>query len=181
MELLQIQVIYQAEEDRILVKFSFSDTGPEGAKQEIQAHITRRLLLQLWPTTLQALAAQVVLNKPEAAHASVDIVQMEHESSLNQMKEGGNFSNPYQAQAAVFPRGETPLLIHRINFNILAGEPICLQFFPLGQPAFEITMPESLLHGFCSLLQAAAKEADWGIELVIPGSEHGAVAPHLLN
>ncbi|MES2104997.1 MAG: hypothetical protein V4634_13340 [Pseudomonadota bacterium] len=181
MELLQIQVAYQSGEDRLLAKFSFGDAGPEGMRQEIQAHLTRRLLLRLWPITVQALATQVVLNKPEAAHASLDIVQMEHESSLSKMKEDGGFSNPYQASAQVFPRGETPLLIHSINFNIVAGEPICLQFFPLDQPAFEITLPESLMHGFCSLLQSAAKEADWGIELVIPGSEHSAVAPHTLN
>ncbi|GGC99174.1 hypothetical protein [Undibacterium terreum] len=181
MELLQIQVIYQAEEDRILVKFSFGESAAEGERQEIRAHLTRRLLLRLWPTTLQALATQVVLNKPEAAHASADIVQMEHQSSLQKMHEEGGFSNPYQACAEIFPRGEAALLIHSINFNIVAGASICLQFFPVGQEAFEITMPETLLHGFCSLLQAATKEAEWGLELLIPGSEHASAAPRVLN
>ncbi|MES2070436.1 MAG: hypothetical protein V4488_08825 [Pseudomonadota bacterium] len=181
MELLQIQVTYQPEEDRILVKFSFSDAGPDGARQEIRAHITRRLLLQLWPTTLRALETQVGLNRPEAAHASADIVQMEHESSLKQMKEDGGFTDPYEADAQAYPRGESPLLIHTINFNIHADAPICLQFFPVGEAAFEINLPENLVHGFCSLLQAAAREADWGVALVIPGAEHGTPAPHRLN
>jgi len=127
------------------------------------------------------LATKVLLSKPEAAHASADIVQMEHESSMQRMQDVGSFSNPYESSAKVFPRGEAPLLIHSINFNILAGAPICLQFSPVNQPAFEITMPESLLHGFCSLLQGAAKEAQWGVELVIPGSEHSAVPPNMLN
>ncbi|MFZ6644708.1 hypothetical protein ACO0LO_03250 [Undibacterium sp. TJN25] len=181
MELLQIQVTYQAEQDRILARFSFGEAGEGKEKQEIQAHITRRLLLQLWPTTLQALATQVVLNKPEAAHASADIVQMEHESLLKQMREDGGFANPYEAGAQTFPRGEAPLLIQTINFNIVAGAPICLQFFPAGEDAFEITLPESLMHGFCSLLQAAAREADWGVDLVIPGSERSATASYMLN
>lgn len=181
MELLQIQVTYQADQDRILLRLSFGDSGEGMEKQEIQAHITRRLLLQLWPTTLQALATQVVLEKPEAAHASADIVQMKHESLLKQMRDGGGFTNPYEDGAQVFPRGEAPLLIHSINFNIVAGAPICLQFFPAGEDAFEITLPEGMMHGFCSLLQAAATEAEWGVDLVIQGSERSPVASYMLN
>lgn len=179
MELLQIQIIYQADQDRLQLRLSFG--GAEQEKQEIQAYLTRRLVRQLWPVCLQAFETLVTLNQPGAAHARADLVQMAHEASLQKMHEDGGFTTHFEGDARVFPRGEQPLLIHTVGFNLQADSPITLQFTPQEQAPFEIALPESLMHAFCKLLQEAVREADWGLELEMPRSEPPADRPYLLN
>lgn len=179
MELHQIQVTYQAEEDRILCRASFKEE--DGGLQEVRAWLTRRMVKALWSTLVEAMEKQVTLDKPYAAHASSHVVGMEHHASVEAIRDSGSFNNPYQDNIRGFPLGETPILITTANFNLAAGQPIRMNLFPVDGNGFEIAFAQQVLHGFSSLLQDAVKKADWELYLALPGIEADTAGPRILN
>ena len=178
MELHQIQLSYQAEEDRILCRTSFK--GDDGGLQEVRAWLTRRMVKGLWPTILGAMERQVALDKPQAAHASSDIVGMEHHASIDAIRDSGSFDSPYDSEVATLPLGSTPILVTTVNFTMNVGEPIRMDFRPSEGSGVEIALPSQILHGFCSLLKDAVAKAEWDMDLSLPGSL-AASGPKVLN
>lgn len=166
MELHQIQVIYRADEDRLLCRASFK---AEDGLQEVRAWLTRRLIRNLWPSLLQTLETQVALDKPAAAHAKTDIVGMEHQASVETIRETGNFNVPYAAKVAGYPLGEVPILVHQIDFTLHADQPLRITFSPAQGAGFEVALTLTVLHGFCALLKDAVRQAEWDMELKMPG------------
>ncbi|WP_420477103.1 hypothetical protein [Noviherbaspirillum sp. ST9] len=179
MELHQIQVTYQAEEDRILCRTSF--LAPDGELQEIRTWLTRRMIRALWPTLLEAMEKQVALDNPQAAHASGHVVEMEHHASVEAIRDSGSFDSVYKDDICGFPLGEAPLLVANANFSLAAGQPIRLNLSPVEGSGFEIAFAQQVLHGFTSLLWEAAAKADWELDLALPGAALAAPASHVLN
>ncbi len=179
MELHQIQVTYLAEEDRLLCRASFK--AEDGGLQEVRAWLTRRMVRGLWPAMVDAMEKQVALDKPQAAHASGDVVEMEHHASVEAIRDSGSFNNPYQDDIAGFPLGETPILVTTANFNLDPGQPMRMNLAPSDGYGFEIAFAQQVLHGFCSLLRDAVKRADWDIELPLPGTETVGSGSRMLN
>lgn len=169
MELHQLQVIYQAEEDRLLYRASFKTA--DGDLQEIRAWLTRRLVQRLWPGLIGVLETQVSLDKPQAAHASADIVGMEHHACVEKIKERGSFDAPYITGAYAYPLGEEPILMTTVNFIQHPNQPIRMNMTPQQGRGFEIAFPLPVLHGFCSLLKDAVEKAEWQIQLTMPGAQ----------
>lgn len=168
MELHQIQVIYRPDEDRLLCRASFKEADE---LHELRAWLTRRMICVLWPAILQTLEKQVALEKPSAAHASADIVGMEHQASVDTIRGTGSFDAPYEADAAYFPLGETPILIEKVDLVVGAEQPVRMNLCPTEGAGFEIGFNLTMLHGFCALMKDAVKQADWGLELEMPGLE----------
>ena len=181
MNLEQLHLRYLNNEDRILLKMGFLPTEVSPAKQEIQIFITRRLLQNLWPVMLKAMATQINIDRPEAAFASDDIVQMEYQQALADITESGNFSIPYTSEERESPLGATPLLLESINFNLNLNQPLHIQLLPFIGGSIDVHLPTQILHGFCKLLQDAAKEAAWGLDLSMPGIEQNTAPSRVLN
>lgn len=179
MELHQIQVTYQAEEDRILCRASF--VAEDGDLQEIRAWFTRRMIKALWPTLLEAMERQVALDNPQAAHASGHIVEMEHHASVEAIRDSGSFDSVYKDDIRGFPLGETPILVTNANFSLGAGQPVRLSLSPAEGSGFEIAFAQQVLHGFTSLLREAADKAEWELDLALPGGALVAPASIVLN
>lgn len=179
MELHQIQVTYQAEEDRILCRASFKDG--EGALQEVRAWLTRRLVRKLWPGIIGSLETQVSLDKPQAAHARTDIVGMEHHASVQEISDNGSFNNPFDDDIRTYPLGENPILVQTVNFALDPGKPIRINLAALDGMGFEIAFAQQVLHGFCSLLRDAVRKAEWDMALSMPGETSGNTAIRVLN
>lgn len=179
MDLHQIQVTYRPEEDRILCRTSFK-TG-DGSLQEVRAWLTRRLTRLLWASIIDALEKQVTLDKPQASHASAEIVGMEHHASLDEARSSGSFEAPYQADMATFPLGETPILVSTVNLTLGPGQPIKVNLLPPDGNGFEIAFSQPVLHSFCSLLRDTVKKAEWDMTLSMPGSTPVAPGSRMLN
>ncbi|RZI41043.1 hypothetical protein EGT07_20450 [Herbaspirillum sp. HC18] len=170
MELHQIQLTYRPEEDRILCRTSFK--ADDGGLQEVRAWLTRRMTCELWRGMIEVMERQVALDKPQAAHASSDIVGMEHQASVDAIRESGSFNHAYQDDITTFPLGPEPILVTTVNFTQDAGQPIRMNMVPpTAAGGFEIAFPLQTLHGFCSLLQDAVAKADWDVSLELPGME----------
>ncbi|MGH8809182.1 MAG: hypothetical protein ACREX0_15015 [Noviherbaspirillum sp.] len=178
MELHQIQLTYSVDEDRILYRASFR--AQDGGLQEVRAWLTRRLVKTLWMGIMDALEAQVTLDKPQAAHASADIVSMEHHAWVEEIKDKGNFNNRYET-GNTYPLGEAPILIRAADFSQHPGRPIRINMVPAQGDGFEIAFTLPILHGFCSLLKEAVSKAGWDMALVMPGEVAASGATHLVN
>ncbi len=179
MELHQIQVTYSTEEDRVLCRASFK--AEDGGLQEVRAWLTRRMVKLLWPGVIDAMEKQVSLDKPQAAHASADIVGMDYHASIDEIRNSGNFSTPYEAERQTYPLGETPILVTTVDFKLNADQPIRVNLTSAQGHGFEIAFTQTVLHGFCSLLKDAVKKAEWDMNLVIPGSVASSSPGRVLN
>src|ERR1035437_1690550 len=146
MDLHQLQVTYHAEEDRILLRTSFKTES--GEVQEIRAWLTRRLVGNLWPGIIRALEAQVTLDRPQAAHASAEIVSLEYQASVTEIKAKGNFDTPFETAAEAYPIGKAPLLVTAAQFTVNASQAMRINFTPARGYGFEVTFTPTVLHGF---------------------------------
>lgn len=185
MQLDQLQLSYLLDEDRLLLRLGFSGADEnaqnDDGKQEIKVFFTRLQLKQMWPVMMQAMASQVVLDRPEAALASNDIVQMEFQNAVNTMTEDGNFAKEFEETNRQWPMGEAPLLLDTIKFHLNANQPMCMQLLPKGQGSIEIRIPPAIMHGFAKLLLDAEAHAGWGLELELPSSDVPAARAMMLN
>lgn len=179
MDLHQIQLSYQAEEDRLLFRVSFKDE--EGGLQEIRAWLTRRFTRNFWPGMVDAMKTRVVLSRPAAAHASEEIVGMGYDASVSEIREAGGFDAPFETAAEHFPFGEAPLLITTAHFAIDADKPLRVNFVSPDGAGFELAFTETMQHGFCTLLQDVVKRAEWDVDMALPGGAAGTSGPRLLN
>jgi hypothetical protein len=181
MQLEQLNLTYRADEDRILLRVGFSSDNPEQPKQEIQLFFTRRMLQKLWPTMMEAISAHMRLNRPEAAFASSELVNMEHQQAIDNIKKSGNFDQAYSEDNRKTLNGERPLLLETIKFHLKANSPLWIQFFPTQGGTVDLRLETSLLHGFCKLLIDAEKASGWGLDLNLPKAEEMSVPAHMLN
>ena len=175
----QFQLAYDASADRILMRISFKTV--QGNLQEYRAWLTRRMVRNLWPSVLQSMEARVALDQPSVAHVKSDIVSMEHQATLTEFAASGSFEQPFESVAADFPLGEEPLLVARADFKIEKDQPVRINFLPTAGTGFEIGLPPKLLHGFCSMLQAAVAGAQWDYVLILPGQANAEAGERVLN
>lgn len=179
MELHQIQVSYNAEHDRLLLRATFRD--PEQALHEVRAWLTRRIVDRLWPGIVRALEAKVTLEQPQAQHAKREIVGMAHEASISENVQRGGFAKEFENAAAKFPLGADPMLITSANFQLKAQQPVRIEFVANDGKRFEIAFADRILHGLCKLLQDGVRNAEWGLTLAMPGAASGVERPAALN
>lgn len=169
MDLQQIHAAYNQQEDRILFRLSFCDAG--GELQEIRAWITRHLLRTLWPGIITAMEMQVTLDQPHAAHAKAEIVEMQHEASMMDLRARGGFDQAFRADIDKFPLGEKPILLTHARIKVDAGQQVRIQLVAAGQGDFSLNLTQTTLHAFCKMLQNAVVNVDWGIELSLPKAQ----------
>jgi hypothetical protein len=181
MHLEQLNLTYLPNEDRILLRIGFADVNPDEQKQELQVFFTRRMLQRLWPIMMDAITSHMRINRPEAAFASADLVQMEHQKAVDDFKESGNFNQSYDAEKRKSINGERPMLLETVKFHLSANAPFWIQFIPQNGGSVDLKLETPLLHGFCKLLVDAEKASDWRLELALPGVEEMHVPAHLLN
>lgn len=168
MVLQQIQAGYWRDEDRLLLRISYKDENE--SMLEIRSWMTRHLVKTLWPNILYALEAKVKLDNPNAAHASSEIVNMEHQVETDEMRSSGNFDVPFAPDIDGYPFGEQPILLVQAHLTVKAKQSTKINFVSARNGSFELSFTRKLLHGFCTVLQDAVKNADWDIELHMPVS-----------
>jgi hypothetical protein len=159
MTLNQLQLSYQVDQDRILLRASY--TGKDSPLQEIRAWLTRRLVNNLWPGIVKALETQVTLDQPQAAHAKAEIIGMAHQTTMAEITSRGDFAKPFNTEVQNYPAGETPILVNTAHFTLKARQPLRINFTPAQGSGFEIAFSPPLLHGFCTMLKDVVKSAQW--------------------
>lgn len=163
MTIHQLQASYVLEQDRILVRMNTL------AGEELRLWLTRRMVRNLFPHMLQVTADLVAGQTQEASHDGSDrnaLTRFKKQESLQK----ADFHTPFNSQAATLPIGDAPLLASRVHITVCDGGTLRIGFEEDMEGAavrrsFEVTLGQDLLHGFMYLLEAALKQADWGITL----------------
>jgi hypothetical protein len=160
--LRQINIDYDAESDRLLMRIGTSD----GA--ELRLWLTRRYVKLLWPLLVKlAEDASPRIRTQANPEARKALLGLEHEQALSR----ADFSRPYENKTPTTPLGESPLLLSRIQTgHDRNGQPI-VALHPSDGQGVTLNLDGVLLHSLCRLLQAAAQKSDWDIELRLPGAE----------
>ncbi|MGL4577099.1 MAG: hypothetical protein ACRCV9_20095 [Burkholderiaceae bacterium] len=179
MELAQLQIVYDAFQDRLLMRVNTT------AGHEVRAWLTRRLLHDLWPTWQRAVEHVRSLALPAGAtdEARRALVSMEREHAVATT----NFSTPFgqkpaaqgaaptQAQTSpysphyrppenLFPLGDAPLLVNEVSLTPLTDGSLQTQWKD-GAKALGIVMNAQLMHAATKLLMDGAVQAGWGLAL----------------
>jgi hypothetical protein len=160
MSIHQLQVVYQIEQDRILVRLN-TLTG-----EEFRVSLTRRMMKKLFPHLVRK-STQVGTSKfQEPSHDGANVKALEQFKKQELLKLG-DFQKPFSHQVSVFPIGEQPLLATTVHLNQQEDGSLKIRFEekilnPSEIRNVEVTMNIDLLKGFMHLLDAALQESDWG-------------------
>jgi hypothetical protein len=161
MKIHQLQVTYQVEEDRVLIKLNTT------AGSEFRLSLTRRMVKNLFPHILR------VSKQMGAATIQGTNPQIKTNNALEQIKKQellqlGDFKTPFSNQVSNFPIGEQPLLVTTAHLTHHANGSLQIGFEDNvtdknGSRGFQVTLDEPLLFGFMHLLESAIQQADWEI------------------
>jgi hypothetical protein len=200
LELAQLQIVYDALQDRLLMRVNTTSS------HEVRAWLTRRLLSDLWATWQRAVTHARGLALPAGASpdARAALVSMEREQAVAT----SDFSTPFgkqptaQAPAAQsapsapsmspysmqyrppapnFPLGEAPLLINEVSLTPLTDGSLQTHWKD-GNRTLGIVMNAQLMHAVTKLLADGAAQAQWAIDIDLPDPAHhpaeGAAQKH---
>jgi hypothetical protein len=166
MDIHQLQVSYQMEQDRLLVRLN-THSG-----EELRLWLTRRMIKNLFPHMIRASIETDAASTQLSSHDGADsraLSQFKKQESLQQ----ADFQTAFKAEANVLPMGSEPLLVTTVHVTPLEAGALRLAFeenSPGAAPGrrFEVILAPPLLHGFMHLLESALKHTDWGLALAEP-------------
>lgn len=177
MNVHQLAVIYQPEQDRILVRVNTTQA------EEFRFWMTRRLTLQLWPVMQEVsqrrmLAADVTLHPCAGQDPMLndDALAMLAEFKKEQMLKEADFNTPFKPPT-LWPMGEVPLLLTTVEIKALPNLDCCLSLReeqPGSQKTrgLELKLVPELMQGFMHLLEAALLASEWrAAHAVQPGNQ----------
>ena len=158
MSLRQMQVAVDYIQDRLLLRFSVAETD------ELRAHITRRVLRDVWNILMSGISA----GKEKEVTPSAD-PQAEVEA------EPQDFSQNFEDANATFPLGTVPLLVGECVLQVDGNANFHISFREPRERRFDIVLDQNTLRMMCSMLKAAAATANWDLALefstALAGSE----------
>ena len=176
MNIHQIQMAYNAQEDRILLRILSTE------RAEFRFWLTRRYVKLLWTVLLKMLERD-----PSAAqHADENVrramIGFQHANAVS----GGEFAKPYEEGVSVLPLGAAPVLLSRITGKQPDQQQQLLSLHPEQGQGIDLGVNTGLLHMISKLLVDAVAQSDWDIKLAIdadfalPPQVQG-VPPYKLN
>ncbi len=160
MHIHQVNVSYDAEQDRLLLRINSL------SREEFRAWLTRRMTLKLLPQLGQT--AQEQLDKQFPAP-----IQSRHPPTQQQLvaqfhKEAavydGDFQTPFIEKASALPLGEAPLLVTELTITPLADaklQLVLLERLPEQQRDLQLVMDPALTRGLLRLLNQSMRASAW--------------------
>ncbi len=158
----QINLSYNAEQDRLLFKVGLSDNS------ELLVWLTNRITNIIW----QLLNNET--NIPSATSIRVDappqqaVAQFNQELQVAQTLQKLDFATEYQPRPALRNDGAV-LAINAITVAY-AGKPATLEMTCLEGVTVRINLNQELILAICSMLQLSCKEAGWVIGAALQAS-----------
>ena len=160
MHIHQVNVSYDAEQDRLLVRIN-SLSG-----EEFRAWLTRRLTLKLLPHLGQAAQQQLDKTFPPPAQADHSpakqqlVAQFQQEAAVYE----GDFQTPFVEKASALPLGETPLLVTELTVMPMADaklQLVLLERLPEQQRDLQLVLDPALTQGLLRLLNQSMRASAW--------------------
>lgn len=159
MQIRQLSIDYQEHEDRVLIRLAGTES------EEVRIWLTRRLFERLLPPLQRStteLEARLAAMSGRDTHTKQMLADIRRDESL----QSTDFQTPYQNQATVFPVGETPLLVTKIDLSQRSNGRLRLGFEEqLAQAEtprqYGFELPPKLLHSVIHLMEKAGRRGGW--------------------
>ena len=164
MNLRQINIQYEPEQDRLLMRIS------SGANEEVALWLTRRCVKLLWPALVNLAGSDPDL-LTQSQEAKSALLGIRHEEALAR----ADFSRPYEAPAE-HPLGTEPILVAKVQARRAEEGAFVLTLLPNKGQGVNLALDEKLLHSVCGLLQKVASNAEWEMKLEWPQASASASA-----
>ncbi len=152
----QLQVAYSAHEDRLLVRLSTDDA------HEFRAWLTRRAVAALWPKLQETLGRGAEVAAQASPQARNAVLSFKHEQAVAAAKFAERFESLPDAK---LPLGPAPMLVNRMRVNPNGSGGLALSFYAEQGAGIDVSLGETLAHGFCRLLADATAKAQWSLDL----------------
>lgn len=176
MNIHQIQMSYNAQEDRILLRILSTQ------RAEFRFWMTRRYVKLLWTVLIKMLERDPVA----AGHADENVrrtlMGVQHVTAVS----AGEFAKPYEEGVSVLPLGANPVLLWRVTARQGDQQQQTLSLHPEKGQGLDLGVNTTLLHMISKLLLDAVAQSDWDLKLAIdpdfatPPQAQG-IPPHKLN
>jgi hypothetical protein len=152
----QIQMAYDKEQDRILLRLSTRE------RTEFRFWLTRRYVKRLWGLLIRMLEQDESFRclSEEARRA---LLGMQHEASIVD----GDFSKGYEGGARQLPLGPEPVLLTTARGKADAKAGQVLSLHPTRGQGIDIALNKRLLHMIVKLLRDAVARSDWDIRVAL--------------
>jgi len=151
--LSQINISYELEQDRLLLRASTS------AGQEYRLWLTRRY------AGLLADILQQQIDKSGGVHKLASARQ-----TTDQLRQGA-FDQQYEGGCNEFPLGAAGILGYGIKVGELIEGGLALQLLPKDGMGLTLNLDSSLLYLVSNLLEQAVLQADWNLPLAAGAHE----------
>jgi len=158
MNIHQIQMAYDPQQDRILLRLSTSDQA------EFRFWLTRRFVKRLWGLLRQMLERDESFQKlsDEARQA---LLGMQHETFIDE----GDFSKNFEDGSRQLPLGPEPVLLTAAKGKPGTRGARVLSLYPAQGQGIDIALDARLLHMICKLLRDAVSRSDWDVRITLLG------------
>lgn len=161
MTLQQINVMYDAPQDRLLVRMNTSE------RVEYRFWITRRLVKGLWQGLVQRMQSTETARRQAVPSAKQAVVEFEREAALHKT----TFDKPYAAEEMKPAMPGEPLLVFSVTLRSHPQEGHDISLMPANGAGFHLHFSDTLLHGFAKLLQDAVQRSGWDLALELPSAQ----------
>jgi hypothetical protein len=172
MNIHQIQMAYDPQHDRILMRLSTSEHA------EFRFWLTRRFVKRLW-SLLSKMLEQDESFRELGKEARRAMLGMQHETYVEQ----GNFTRAFEGGSRNLPLGVEPVLLTSAKGRAGARGGQVLSLYPPKGKGIDIALNAKLLHMLSKLLRDAVSRSDWDfrISLLPGGAELSPVPSRTLN
>jgi hypothetical protein len=161
----QIQLRYDENEDRLLLRFSTTDNC------EFRFWLTRRFTKRLWPMLVRMLEWDRAVKQQIDPSARKEVLDIRHEGYVREADYSTEFRE--RAQAAL-PLGEAPVVLGRAEGKKQPDGAQILRLQPMQGQGIDMTCDTRLLHLFMRLLREQVAKTDWDVNLAL---HEGAAEP----
>jgi hypothetical protein len=166
MNIHQIQMLYDKQQDRVLLRVSTRD------QTEFRFWLTRRFVKRLWGLLLKMLEQDETF-RSLSVEARRALLGMQHETFIGE----GDFSQTYEDGARQLPFGPEPVLLTTARGKAGAKGAQVLSLHPTQGQGIDIALNSKLLHMIAKLLHDAVSRSDWDIRIALSSNaEQFAVA-----
>ena len=156
MNIHQIQMLYDKQQDRVLLRVSTRD------ENEFRFWLTRRFVKRLWGLLLKMLEQDEAF-RSLSLEARRALLGMQHETFIGE----GDFSQVYEDGARQLPFGREPVLLTTARGKAGAKGAQILSLHPTAGQGIDIALNSKLLHMVAKLLRDAVSRSDWDIKITL--------------
>jgi hypothetical protein len=166
----QIQVLYNAEEDRILLRVNSTEN------QEFRFWLTRRFSILM----LRVLADHAESDPDISLQADPQARKTIKEFKREQAISNADFNKPFRENTAEFPLGKDAQLAFRLTCNKV-GENLRLGIHPKKGEGINMVIDRSINTSLTQLLQKAVLQAEWNLASSGVEAEQTIVGKPIIN